>query len=349
MSMPVARVKPAMRRAHLATPQAAPLAALLAFLPAALLALIVVTLGSAAAMAQAWPSRPIRIVVPFAPGGVTDVVARLLAARYTEVLGQSVTVDNRAGAGGNIGAELVVRAAPDGYTLLFSSAALAVNPSLYSKLSYNTLKDLLPVTGVVSSPQLLVVHPSVPVKTAKELVALSRKRKGGLNFGSNGVGTTSHLAGVLFASLAGAEITHVPYKGAGSVVGAIIAGEVDMSFFATSVALPHLKSGRLRALAVTTIKPTALLPDVPPLDRFLPGFDTDNWFGLFVAAGTPKAIIDRLNAETLKAIQTVEMRAAFERDGLEALSLGPAEFAQFFMREMEKYAKLVKLSGAKAE
>ena len=205
------------------------------------------------------------------------------------------------------------------------------------------------MTGVVSSPQLLVVHPSVPARNVKELVALLKKRKGGLNFGSNGMGTTSHLAGVLFASLTGAEVTHVPYKGAGSVVGALVGGEVDMSFFATVVALPHLKTGRLRALAVTTVKPTALLPQLPTLDSILPGFDTDNWFGMFVAAGMPQAIIDRLNAETLRAMQTPEMRAAFERDGLEPLALGPAEFQRFFLRELEKYAKLVKLSGAKAD
>ncbi len=289
------------------------------------------------------------MIVPFAPGGVTDVLARLLATRFSETLGQPVTVDNRAGAGGNIGAEIAAKAPADGHTVLFSSAALAVNPSLYKALSYDPLKDLIPVTAVASSPQLLVVHPSVPAKTAKELVLLSRRRGGGLNFGSNGVGTTSHLAGVLFASLAGAEITHVPYKGAGSVVGAVLAGEVDMSFFATSVAMPHLKSGRLRALAVTTIKPTALLPELPPLDRFLPGFDTDNWFGAFVAAGTPRPVIDRLNGETLRAMKTAEMRAAFERDGLDALGYGPAEFALFFQREMEKYAKLVRLSGARAD
>lgn len=299
--------------------------------------------------AQAWPSRAVRIVVPFAPGGVTDIVARLLAVKYGEAMGQPFSVDNRAGAGGNIGAELVARAPADGSTLLFSSAALAVNPSLYTKLGYNPLKDIVPVTGVVSSPQLLVVHPSVPARNVKELVALLKKRKGGLNFGSNGMGTTSHLAGVLFASLTGAEVTHVPYKGAGSVVGALVGGEVDMSFFATVVAMPHLKTGRLRALAVTTVKPTALLPQLPTLDSILPGFDTDNWFGMFVAAGMPQAIIDRLNAETLKAMQTPELRAAFERDGLEPLALGPAEFQRFFLREMDKYAKLVKLSGAKAD
>ncbi|MBC7778763.1 MAG: tripartite tricarboxylate transporter substrate binding protein [Proteobacteria bacterium] len=322
------------------------------FVSALLLALVacaVAVTARAQAQPSTWPSRPMRMIVPFAPGGVTDVLARLLGARYTEAFGQPVAIDNRAGAGGNIGAEIVVKAAADGHTILFSSAALAVNPSLYKSLSYDPLKDLVPVTAVASSPQLLVVHPSVPVTNAKELVALSRKRKGGLNFGSNGVGTTSHLAGVLFASLAGAEITHVPYKGAGSVVGAVIAGEVDMSFFATSVAMPHLKSGRLRALAVTTVKPTSLLPDLPPLDRFLPGFDTDNWFGSFLAAGTPRTIIERLNGETLKAMKTPEMRAAFERDGLDALGYGPVEFAQFFQREMDKYAKLVKLSGAKAD
>ncbi|MFN7753559.1 MAG: Bug family tripartite tricarboxylate transporter substrate binding protein [Pseudomonadota bacterium] len=315
----------------------------------ALLALLCATMGALPAGAQAWPTRPVRIIVPFAPSGVTDVVARLLAARYTEAWGQAFTVDNRAGAGGNVGAELVARAPADGQLLLFSTASLAVNPSLYAKLAYSPQRDLLPVTGVVSSPQVLVVHPSVPARSARELVALLRKRPGGLNFGSNGVGTTSHLAGVLFAQLTGAEVTHVPYKGAGSVVGAVLAGEVDMSFFAVSIALPHLRSGRLRGLAVTTVKPSALLPDLPPLDRFLPGFDTDNWFGLFVASATPRAIVDRLNAETLRAMQSAELRAAFDRDGLQPLGLGPAEFAAFFAKEVEKYAKLVAVSGARAD
>jgi tripartite-type tricarboxylate transporter receptor subunit TctC len=315
----------------------------------ALAAVGLAIVAAAPAAAQLWPAKPVRIVVPFVPGGVTDLLARQLAVRYTESMGQPFTVDNRAGAGGNIGAEIVVRASADGYTLLFSSASLAVNPSIYANLGYHPLKDLVPVSAVASSPQLLVVHPSVPARTAKDLVALSRKRRGGLNFGSNGTGSTSHLAGALFGHLAGAELTHVPYKGAGAVVSAVLAGEVDMSFFAVSIALPHIRAGKLRALAVTTAKPTALLPELPPLDRFLPGFDTDNWFGLFVATGTPKAIIDRLHGETLRAMRSPELRALFERDGLEPLGFGPAEFAAFFLREMEKYARLAKISGAKAE
>lgn len=304
---------------------------------------------STGALAQAYPTKPVRIVATLAPGSAVDILARVIADPMGRTLAQPVIVDNRPGAGGLVATEAVQRAAPDGYTLLLGGASHVINPVILPKVAYDPIRDFSPVLNVASSPNVLIVSNSLPARNVKELVALLKKRKGGLNFGSNGMGTTSHLAGVLFASLTGAEVTHVPYKGAGSVVGALVGGEVDMSFFATVVALPHLKTGRLRALAVTTVKPTALLPQLPTLDSILPGFDTDNWFGMFVAAGMPQAIIDRLNAETLKAMQTPEMRAAFERDGLEPLALGPAEFQRFFLRELDKYAKLVKLSGAKAD
>lgn len=308
-----------------------------------------VLLAAGTAAAQEYPSKPIRIVVPFAPGGGTDLLARLLAQRLLEWHGQSATVDNRPGAGGNIGAELVARSAPDGYTLLFSTASLAVNVTLYPKLGYNLARDLVPVSLMASSPLVLTVHPSVPARSMKELIQVAKQRRGGVNFGSNGNGTTSHLSGLLLNQMTGAPLTHIPYKGAGAAINALLTGEVDIAFLAAFSATPHVKSGRFRALAVTTKLRSPALPEVPTLDSMYPGFETDNWFGLFVPAGTSPAIVQRLHGDVVKSIQHPDVKGFIDREGGNAVGNTPAEFTALIRRDIEKYGKLVKASGARPD
>jgi len=308
-----------------------------------------VLLAAGTAGAQEYPSKPIRIVVPFAPGGGTDLLARLLAQRLLEWHGQSATVDNRPGAGGNIGAELVARSAPDGYTLLFSTASLAVNVTLYPKLGYNLARDLVPVSLMASSPLVLTVHPSVPARSIKELIQVAKQRRGGVNFGSNGNGTTSHLSGLLLNQMTGAPLTHIPYKGAGAAINALLTGEVDIAFLAAFSATPHVKSGRFRALAVTTKQRSPALPEVPTLDSMYPGFETDNWFGLFLPAGAAPTIVQRLHGDVVKSLQHPDVKGFIDREGGNAVGNTPAEFAALIRRDVEKYGKLVKASGARPD
>jgi tripartite-type tricarboxylate transporter receptor subunit TctC len=317
---------------------------------AAISALIAISIAAmASACAQEYPTRTIRIILPFTPGGGTDLLARLLSKRFYEAFGQAAAVDNRPGAGGNIGADLAVKSPPDGYTLLMTTASLAVNVSLYSKLPYDARKDLIPITQVASSPLVLAIHPSVPARSVKELVALSKKRKEGLNFGSNGSGTTSHLAGVLLQQAAGLAITHIPYKGAGAAIIALLGGETDIGLPAVISVQPYLRTGKLRALAVTTQRKSSALPELPTLDSIYPGFDIDNWFALFAPAGTPQAIVNRIYAEVVKSLQHPEMKDWMKSEGAEPVGSSPPEFAAFFGREIEKFAKIVKSSGAKPD
>src|SRR4051812_29099333 len=301
------------------------------------------------AYAQDYPARPIRIVLPFSPGGGTDLLARLLSKRFYEVFGQTATVDNRPGAGGNLGAEIVAKSAPDGYTLLMSTASLAVNVTLYPKLPYDLRRDFVPITQVASAPLVVTVHPSVPARSVKEFVALAKKTRGGLNFGSNGSGTTSHLALVMFNQMAGTSLTHIPYKGAGALMTSLLSGEVEIGFPAVISVQPHLRAGRLRALAVTTKRRSSALPDIAPLDAIYPGFDIDNWFALFAPAGTPPTIVNRIHAEVVKGLQHAESKTFMQNEGAEPVASTPAEFAAFVAREIDKYAAMVKLSGAKPD
>jgi tripartite-type tricarboxylate transporter receptor subunit TctC len=300
------------------------------------------------AHAQAWPSRPARIIVPFAPGGGSDLQGRLFGKKFSESMGQSFVVDNRSGAGGMVGAELVAKAPPDGYTILFMSAALSVNTTL-AKLSFNPLKDLAPVSRVSSVPLILVVHPSVPAKSVSELVALAKRHKGKLNAASNGSGTTSHLAIEMLKQQAGIDAVHIPYKGGGAAVIAMMAGEVDFRFTTALASLQHIRAGRVRAIAAASAKPFALLPELPTLASMYPGFEADNWYAIFVPAGTPKDVIARLNGETLKALASADLRDAITKDGGEPAGSTPEELSAYFAREVEKYAKVIRAANIQPE
>ncbi len=298
---------------------------------------------------QAWPARPIRMIVPFAPGGGTDIQARLFSTKLTPALGQSVLVENRPGGGGNIGAEIVAKAQPDGYTVLFQSASLAVNQTLYTKLNYSAVRDLAPVMLVSSTPLVLVVHPSVPAKSVKDLIALAKARPDTFNFGSNSSGSTSHLSAELLKTMTGTKMMHIPYKGSGQATTALLGGEIDLLFSTMPPAVPHIKAGKMRALAVTTLKRSPVLPEVPTMNDTVKGFESDNWYGMFFPAGTAREIITRYQAEMMKVLQDKDVRTLMERDGSEPLGSTPEEFTAYFKREVEKYAKVIKASGARAE
>ena len=299
--------------------------------------------------AQTWPAKPVRIVVPFTPGGGLDIQARMFAKKYYETLGQTCVVDNRTGAGGLIGAEAVARAAPDGYTILFSSASLAVNVSLYKKLAFDPVKDLDPVSWVSSVPLVLTVHPSVPVRSVPELVALAKKRAGQFNASSNGVGTTSHLSIEMLKQYAGVAVTHVPYKGGGPATTAVLAGEVDMAFVPLLSAQPFMKSGKVRVLAVTTAKRSSALPNVPTMKSFYAEFESDNWYAFFVPAGTPQEIVTRLNSEILKALKAPDIIDYMSHDGADPVGSTPAELAAHYRSEVVRYAKLIKTANIQPE
>jgi tripartite-type tricarboxylate transporter receptor subunit TctC len=302
------------------------------------------------AMAQQdYPNRSIRIVLPFAPGAGTDSLARLLSQRFYAAWGQTVPVDNRPGAGGNIGAELVVKSPPDGYTLLMSTASTTVNVTLFPKLSFDMRKDLAPITQVASAPIVIVVHPSVPAKNLRELLALAKTRKEGLNFGSNGTGTTSHLAGEWLQQLSGLKFTHIPYKGASAAMASLLGGEIEIGFPSSTSARPLIAANKLRGIAVTTIRKAEVLPDLPTVASVYPGFDVDNWFALWAPAGTPVAIINKIHAEVVKSLQHPDMKNYMQREGAEPVGSTPAEFAAHISREIDKYAKIIKMSGARPD
>jgi tripartite-type tricarboxylate transporter receptor subunit TctC len=301
------------------------------------------------AAAQAWPTRTVRIVVPFQPGGGTDIQARLLGKKLSESLGQSFVVDNRGGAGGLIGAELAAKAPPDGHTLLFTTASMAVNVSLYKKIPFDPVRDLAPVSWFSSAPLVLIVHPSVPARSVKELVALAKQHRGKLNAGSNGTGTTSHLAIEMLKQQAGIELLHIPYKGGGGAVIAMMAGEIDLRFSGQLAVLPHVKSGRVRPLAIASLKKSTVLPDVPLLAATYPGFEADNWYAMFTAAATPKEVIAKLSGEIVKVLKAPDMREAISKDGAEPVGSTPEELGAYFRREVDKYARVIKRGNLQLE
>jgi tripartite-type tricarboxylate transporter receptor subunit TctC len=301
------------------------------------------------ATAQQFPSRPIRIIVPNPPGGGNDLLARQVAARLPERLGQQVVVDNRSGAGGNLGAEVVAKAPADGYTILIHSNSMAISAALYPRLNYNPTTDLAPLALLTNLPLVLVTHPSVPARNINDLVALSKKRKGGINYASSGSGSISHLAGVLLVDIAKIDLTHVPYKGSGVVFTALIGGEVDIAFPSVPSAIEYLRSGRLRALAVTSLNRSAALPDVPTVASSYRGYEAGAWYGFFLATGTPAPIVERLVSEIQQVHSSPDMRSAMQRTGLEPAWMGPAEFSKFYKEELTRCAKLVKLADIKPD
>jgi tripartite-type tricarboxylate transporter receptor subunit TctC len=300
----------------------------------------------AAGPAADYPTRPIRLIVPFSPGGSNDIMARLVGQKFHESMGQQVIVDNRPGASGIVGTELAANAQPDGYTLLMMSLTLTVNPSLYRKLPYDTQKDLVPITLVASAPLMLVVNPSLPIKSVKELIAYARSNPGKLNFGSGGRGATPHLAGEMLKTMAGIEMTHVPYKGGGPALSDLIAGQIQLMLENIPSTLPFVKAGKLRALAVSGKKPSALLPDLPTLDEAgLQGYEIVGWNGLFFPAGTSSGIVRKIHAETVEMLAQPEVKERLATLGAEGVGSSPSEFSAFVRAEIAKWARVVKQAG----
>jgi tripartite-type tricarboxylate transporter receptor subunit TctC len=304
-----------------------------------------------AAFANEYPAKPIRLIVPAAPGGGADFLARIVGVKLGELVGQSVVVDNRAGASGTIAADGTAKAAGDGYTVLMGqSTSIVIAPQLYPKLPYDTLKDLKPVTLVAEVPNVMVVHPSVPASTVKELIALAKTKPDMLNFGSSGNGAPSHLAGEMFKSATGTRLVHVPYTGAGPAVNALIAGEIQVMFAPIVAVLPQVKAGRLRALGVTSAKRSAAAPDLPTLaETGLTGYEISSWFGLFVPASTPAAVVDKLFKDTSRVLKSPDVIERFAKEGAEPVGSTPAEFNNYVRTEFVKYNKVIKDNGIKAD
>jgi tripartite-type tricarboxylate transporter receptor subunit TctC len=303
------------------------------------------------AAAQNFPTRPVRIIAPFAPGGATDVLTRIVSQKLYERWNQTAIVDNRVGASGNIGAEVAARSAPDGYTLLVAGAPHAINMSLYRKLSYDLAKDLAPISPIATFPSLIALHPSLPAKSVKELIALAKKNPNQLNFGSAGNGSPNHLAMELFKTMAKVEMTHIPYKGgSGQMVSDLLAGQVQLASMGLPPSMPYVKSGRLRAIAVTSAKRSPQYPDLPTVaEAGLPGFDVTSWYGLFGPAALPRELITRLNADVVAVLGAADVKERLVSLGAEAAPLSPDEFGRYVRDEISKWAKVVKESGAKVD
>ena len=300
--------------------------------------------------AETYPSRPIRLIVPFAPGGGTDIAARAVAQKLTQTFGQQVIVDNRPGAGTTIGTDIAAHSAPDGYTLLECSTSLAINPSLRRKLPYDALRDFVPITLVVSEPYVVVTHPTFAAKSIKELIALARTKPGQITFGSPGTGTGGHLAGELFKLLSGADITHIPYKGNGPALTDLLGGQINLLFATILPALPHVTSGKLHALAVSGSQRSSLLPNAPTVaEAGVPGYASGSWTGVLAPAGTPKDIVAKLNTELVKGLRSPDMREWFAKGGAEPVANTSAEFAAFIRSETAKWAKVIKAAQIQAD
>jgi tripartite-type tricarboxylate transporter receptor subunit TctC len=303
---------------------------------------------AAAVSAQTYPTKSVRLVVSAAPGGANDILGRIYAKQLSESLGKPFVIDNRAGATGNIGSEIVAHAPPDGHTILYCTASVVIAPSLYPKLGYQ-LRELAPLSQVSKFPLVVVVHPTVPVTTIAELIAFAKKSGGNLAYGTTGAGSMNHLTGVLLNNVAGIETVHVPYKGGGPLMNAVLSNEIPMAIPTLFSAIPHVRSGKVRALAVSSLKPMAVLPGVPALASTFPGFETTQWHGYFTTAGTPAPVVALLGAEIVKALRTPVLREAVESNGGEVVGTTPQEFAAVIKQDSEKFAKLVRMSGAKAD
>ena len=303
------------------------------------------------ASAQDYPRKAVRVIAPFAPGGATDLLARLVSQKLSERWGQSVIVDNRTGAGGHIGAELAARSPPDGYTLLVAGAPHAIGVSLYRKLNYDLAKDLAPISNLATYPSAIVVHPSLPVKSVKDLVGLAKSRPGQLNFGSAGSGSPNHLALELFKTMAQVSMTHVPYKGgSGQMIGDLLAGQVQLASMGLPPAMPHIKAGKLRVIAVTGAKRSPLLPDAPTVaEGGLPGFEVTSWYAMFGPAGMPREVIGKVNADIAALLAAPDVRERLASSGAEPAPTSPEDLARLVREEIAKWARVVAESGARVD
>ncbi len=305
---------------------------------------------SAVCLAQGYPSKTMRLVVPFPPAGPTDITGRLIAQKFSESSGQTVIVDNRVGGATIIGTEFVVKSAPDGHTMLLMPVQVAINPSMFAKLPYDTLTDLTGVTQLTNQPYILIAHPSVPFRTVQELIAAAKANPGSVRCGSSGVGGGNHLACEMFNKMAGTQITHVPYKGAAPAMNDTIGGQVEIYMPNPIMAMQHVKSGRVRAIAITGSKRISLLPDLPTIaEGGIVGYDAGVWMGLFVPSATPRDLVRRIHQETLKILQLPDVRKNLTAEGGEIVGSTPEQFAQFMKAEVQKWGEIVKFSGAKAE
>jgi len=302
------------------------------------------------AAAQQWPDRTVRIVIPYPPGGGTDVQGRVLASVFQKSMGQNFIIDNRSGASGLIGTQLVVDAAPDGNTLLMASGLFSVVVTLYAKhVKFDVYKDLLPISWISSTPLVLSLHPSVPARSVKELVALAKRTPGGMNAAGNAAGTTAHLTAEMFNLVAGIKSTVLTYRGGGPAVLALISGEADYLFATAPSIMPHLRSGKARAIAVTTPKPSSALPDLPTMNSIYPGFEADNWYAMFSPRGTPGAIVAKVNAEIRKALATPEMKAFMPNEALDPVGSSPEELTALLKREIPRYANVIRQANIRVD
>ena len=298
--------------------------------------------GAFTVTAQPYPNHVVRIILPYPPGGSMDALGRMVFDRVSQALGQQFVIDYRPGASGNIGSEIAARSAPDGHTLLLNTLPFVVNPSLYKKMPFDTIKDFAPISLLATSPFVLVVHPSVPAKTVAEFIALAKKQSGKLNYSSAGVGTNLHVAAELFKNLTKTEILHVPYKGGGAALIATVGGEADLSFIGIQPAFPHIQSNKLRALGITTAKRAPSLPDLPSISETVPGYEFSSWWGLLAPAATPTAIVQLLSEQIAKAARAPEIAKRFEQDGVDAVAGTPAQFAASIKSDIARWAKVIK-------
>ncbi len=314
---------------------------------AGFLVLAAALMGAVAARAETWPSRPIKLINPWPPGGPADIVARPIIEQLGVALGQPVVMENKSGANGTIGANVVAKAAPDGYTLLFSHVGpIAISPAMQADLPYDPLKDLVAITQFVSGPTVLLVRPDLPITSVPSLIDYAKKNPGKLTYGSVGPGSTTHLAGEMLHMMAGIDIVHVPYKGAAPVLTDLLAGQIDLSFINVSGAIPHIQSGKVRALAVTTLKRSSVLPDLPTVAETLPGFEVNSWYGLMAPAGTPQPIVDRLYKEVSAILKMPDIVERLKQGGLDPEGTTPAQHTAHIKDELARWAKVVKATGA---
>jgi len=312
--------------------------------------LCIAALCAGQALAQAYPTKPVRLVVPFPPGGPTDILGRAIGAKLGELLGQPVIIDNRGGAGGGIGADNVAKSAPDGYSLLLGTTGThTINPNLYSKLPYDPIKDFAPISLVVKYLNILVVNPKVPAKNVAELIALARQKPGQITFGSAGNGSSNHLTAEMLASMSGVKMQHIPYKGSGPALNDVIAGQIDFMFDQYSTVGPNIKAGKLRAIGIATKERHPLLPDVPTIAETIPGFEVSPWYAMFAPAGTPKPIIDKLNADLVKVMNSPEIRERMTTLGWDPVTDTPEQLEAQIKSELAVWADVVKKSGARID